>query len=132
MSALNGGELMGQYFYIVNLDKKEFLHPHHLGSGLKLWEICANNISRILPFLLRKSNEGGGGDIHKDYKFAGRWAGDKIVVIGDYDKSKLFDKADKEFKNISKAAREEFNDFIEMEELKCEPWDWLKKEEPKI
>ena len=108
---------MGQYFLIVNLDKKEYIHPHELGSGLKLWEICANNICRVLPFLLRKSNETGGGDIHKDYKNAGRWAGDRIVVIGDYDKSGLYDKAKEEFKEISNEIRDEFNDFIGSEEL---------------
>jgi len=31
---------MGQYYFIVNLDKKEYLHPHKLGDGLKLREIC--------------------------------------------------------------------------------------------
>ena len=109
---------MGQYFLVVNLDKKEFIHPHELGSGMKLWEICANNACRVLPFLLRKSNETGGGDIHKDYKSAGRWAEDRIVVIGDYDESGLYDKALKEFKDISNEVKDEFNDFIRFEAMK--------------
>jgi hypothetical protein len=29
---------MGQYYLIVNLDKKQFLHPHKCGDGLKLLE----------------------------------------------------------------------------------------------
>ena len=114
---------MGQYFLIVNLDKKEFIHPHKLGSGLKLWEICASNACRVLPFLLRKSNETGGGDIQKEYKNAGRWAGDRIVVVGDYDESGLYDKALKEFKDISHKIKDEFNDFIQVEHLQLkESW----------
>lgn len=104
---------MGQYFYIVNLDKKEYLHPHNLGHGLKLWEICMNPCLNVLGFLLRQSSEGGGGDINKDYKFAGHWAGNRIVVVGDYDESKLYDKANKQFKEISQEIRKEWNDFCE-------------------
>ena len=29
---------MGQYFKVLNLDKKEYLHPHCCGDGLKLME----------------------------------------------------------------------------------------------
>ena len=29
---------MGQYYLVVNLDKREFLHAHKLGDGLKLME----------------------------------------------------------------------------------------------
>lgn len=110
---------MGQYFYIANTTKKEYIHPHKMESGLKLWEICANNVSRVLPFLLRQSNEGGGGDIRKDYQGAGRWAGDNIVVIGDYDQSGLYYKIQDEYTEISSEIIDEFNDFIEIEELKC-------------
>lgn len=108
---------MGQYFVIVNLDKKECIHPHSMSCGAKLWEICANNICRVLPFLLRQSNEGGGGDIQKDYKHAGRWANDRIVVVGDYDESKLYEEAST-YRDIGKEIRAEFNDFIEVDECK--------------
>ena len=110
---------MGQYFKIVNLDKREYLDPHKLGMGLKLYEICANRGSGVLPFLLRKSDETGGGDIHKDYRYAGRWAGDRIVVIGDYDSSKLYDQLDS-YTDISNEVRREFEDFIE--EKLDPPW----------
>jgi hypothetical protein len=109
----DGGDEMGQYFVLVNLDKREFIHPHEFGTGAKLWEICRNNIAGVLPFLLRQSNEGGGGDIQKNYKNAGRWAGNRIVVVGDYDKSGLYDRAKEEFKEISKEVKKEFIDFIE-------------------
>mgnify|MGYP001571947260 CR=1 FL=1 len=109
---------MGQYFYIINLDIKEYINPHRLDCGLRLWEICANNIGNIIPFLLRQSSEGGGGDIQKDYTNAGRWAGDRIVVVGDYDDSKLYQEASEHYTEISKEIVEEWNDFIQIEKLK--------------
>lgn len=110
---------MGQYFIIVNLDKKEYINPHGLGGGLKLWELSANRMPMAsLALLLRKSSVGGGGDIHRDYKTAGIWAGDRIVVVGDYDESKLYDVARKKYKDISTQVRKDYNSFIGDKELK--------------
>jgi len=79
---------------------------------------------------LRKSNETGGGDIRDDYPTAGRWAGDRIVVVGDYDESGLYDLAKRFFKDglydlakrffkdISEEVKWDFNDFIGIEEMK--------------
>lgn len=111
---------MGQYFILLNLDKKEYIHPHRLGCGAKLWEIAVNKISAVFAFLLRQSSEGGGGDIQKDYKNAGRWAGDRIVVVGDYDESGLYQKAAKEYREISGDIIEELNDFIGCQDYKLE------------
>jgi len=115
---------MGQYFFIVNLDKKEYLHPHKMGSGLKLWEICADNLPRVLPLLLRQSSEGGGGDYHgEDFNVVGRWAGDRITVVGDYDESGLFEEAEESYKEISDLVRPTFDDFIDIKDYKLsESW----------
>ena len=112
---------MGQYFRLINYDKKEYIDPWDIWGLGKLWEWCANNQCRILPFLLRKSSEGGGGDIEKDYQTAGRWAKDRIALVGDYDQSKDFDRAEKEFSNISHQVRKDFNDFIDAKEMKLTP-----------
>lgn len=100
---MKGGKKMGQYFIIVNLDKKEYLHPHKFGEGLKLLEFCCciGGTMTALAILLRESNKTGGGDIHIEDKLIGSWAEDKIVIIGDYDKSKLYQKAQEEYKDIS-------------------------------
>ena len=75
---------MGQYYYVVNLDKKEFLYPHKLGDGLKLWEICAGGgTSMALVALLADGNGRGGGDFNA-HPLVGSWCGDRIVVAGDY------------------------------------------------
>jgi len=85
---------MGQYHYVVNLTKKEFLHPHKLGDGLKLWEQLnsTGGTMAALFLLLACSNGRGGGDIRPQDpelqaivdEMVGRWAGDEIAVVGDY------------------------------------------------
>jgi hypothetical protein len=76
---------MGQYHLIVNLDKREFIHPHILGSGLKLQEIIGtlSGPAQALVVLLAASNGRGSGDLAED-PIIGRWAGDRIAIVGDY------------------------------------------------
>ena len=74
---------MGQYHVLVNLDKKEYVMPHHVGDGLKLWEWSGDGMLRAMQVLLATSNGRGGGDL-PDNKVVGRWGGDRVAVIGDY------------------------------------------------
>jgi hypothetical protein len=65
----------------------EYLNPHRLGDGLKLWEQGASQGGTLnaLHALLAVSNGRGGGDYitgHED--FVGRWGGDRIAIVGDY------------------------------------------------
>ena len=101
---------MGQYFKIVNEDKQEVVNPWKVGGGAKFFEWLYNNHARVLIWLLRKSNETGGGDIDDPAKYdtLGRWAGDRVTLIGDYDESRLWQKADS-FTDISERVREEYN-----------------------
>ena len=96
--------------------------------GLKLYEIVASKGVGIIAYLLRKSDEGGGGDIEgeKECPNAGRWAGDRIVIIGDYDSSKLYNEVMHEseqprmneempympYKDISLIVRKEYEKFL--------------------
>lgn len=80
---------MGQYHILVNLTKKQFVHPHRIGNGLKLreqvgWEYST---STALVMLLAASNGRGGGDFHSSSPLVGSWAGDSIAFIGDYAES---------------------------------------------
>ena len=77
---------MGQYYLIVNLDKKQFLHPHKCGDGLKLMEFAcsASGTLTALAILLADGNNRGGGDLRSDHPVIGSWAGDRIVIAGDY------------------------------------------------
>lgn len=103
---------MGQYWLPVNLDKREFILPHALGAGLKLWEQLANHpgVGEALIILTAAMPEPrGGGDLDLDTNWhgpervdftgpapmpdeydviaartIGRWAGDRIALVGDY------------------------------------------------
>lgn len=105
---------MGQYFKLVNEDKKEVVNAWDLGGVAKFFEWLYNREIRILAWLLRRSNEGGGGDIDDEgqYKTLGRWAGDRISLVGDYDKSGLFDNEKTGYKDISKLLRKEYNQAL--------------------
>jgi hypothetical protein len=87
---------MGQYYKYVNLDKKEYLHPHRFGEGLKSGEwMYSGMMPRALAVLLIDGDGRGGGDL-RIIEYApdiiGRWAGDRIVISGDYsDHGKFID-----------------------------------------
>lgn len=69
---------MGQYFLIVNTTKREFLDPHQFGDGLKLGELNGGQVMHALVAMLSSGAEMDGGAVY------GRWAGDRIVIAGDY------------------------------------------------
>lgn len=102
---------MGQYYYIVNLDKRQFLHPHKFGDGLKLLEFSCSQGGTLaaLAILLADGNGRGGGDLHSDNKIIGSWAGDRIVVAGDYadEEPGHLDPDDKVLEAYRKKVREE-------------------------
>lgn len=80
---------MGQYHYLINLDKKQVIHPHQIGNGLKLKEQIGWNYSTataLVMLLATSSKDGGrgGGDFRARHPLVGCWAGDRVVFIGDY------------------------------------------------
>lgn len=65
---------MGQYWLAVNMDKHEFVDPHKLGCGLKLWEQLANHpgTGAALVILCAAMPEvRGGGDLDLDENWHG-------------------------------------------------------------
>ena len=85
-----------------------------------MFEWCVNPNAGVLPFLLRRSNEGGGGDVPdpESAQYAGRWAGRVVLLVGDYDESGLYKQAYESFRNISPDLAREYNAFIGCDELK--------------
>ena len=77
---------MGQYYKIVNIKKKQYITPHTFGDGAKLMEfsMSANGVLAGLAILLADGNGRGGGDLHSENDIVGSWAGDNIVIAGDY------------------------------------------------
>ena len=112
---------MGQYHSIYNKTKKEMLTAHAMDSGSKLLEWGRGNgyMAAGLAVLLCNSNGRGGGDLCIPYniknnqeslqailnEIQGRWAGDEIVVQGDYAEEKdpafISEQEQDEYKNIS-------------------------------
>ena len=76
---------MGQYHEVYNVDKKERINPHAIDNGLKLYEQVGRiaTTSTALFALLANSNGRGGGDF-PEHDLIGHWAGDRILVQGDY------------------------------------------------
>jgi len=76
---------MGQYHKVYNIDKREMLHGHRLDNGLKLMEQVGfeKSVATALFLLLANSNGRGSGDA-EPHDLIGRWAGDRIVIQGDY------------------------------------------------
>lgn len=106
---------MGQYWIPVNLDRREYISPHKLGAGLKLWERLASHPGTgaaliVLCAAEREVRGGGDLDLEKNWHgpertfpehnvtpgpmpddypaiaraVIGRWAGDRIALVGDY------------------------------------------------
>ena len=80
-------DIMGQYWLTVNLDKREYINPHELGSGLKLREQLGTHPgpgAALIILLAAMPEARGGGDFKANPDVVGRWAGDRIALVGDY------------------------------------------------
>jgi hypothetical protein len=126
---------MGQYYLIVNIDKKQFLNPNKCGDGLKLLEFACSVEGTLtaLAILLADGNNRGGGDLRSDNPIIGSWAGDRIVIAGDYaDEGKfttdptrnLYHVADEEYQDVSRQALRAMADdsYIRAEMKKRTTW----------
>jgi hypothetical protein len=99
---------MGQYYFVANLDKEEYMSPHKVDSGAKAREwLYDGNLTRLLGLLLIDGDARGGGDVFVE--MAGRWAKDRIVICGDY----ADDEPDSE-KNIYTMITEEGSSWVEI------------------
>ena len=104
---------MGQYYKIVNVKKKQYLNPHAFGDGAKLMEfsMSASGVLAGLAILLADGNNRGGGDLCSENEIVGSWAGDNIVVAGDYADNGKFLPVDKIDLNLYGVASEEGEDI---------------------
>ena len=103
---------MGQYYKIVNIKKKQYITPHTFGDGAKLMEfsMSASGVLAGLAILLADGNGRGGGDLNSDKPIVGSWAGDNIVITGDYaDDGKFVKEADRNLYNVAAAEGEDIS-----------------------
>ena len=107
---------MAEYMTLVNLDKKEIVRV----MPFKFWEQIMNAVAPIVLYWLvtlpTPSGERGfgWGDIDK-YKTLGRWAGDRIVVLGDRHPDYQKISKNPEYKDISIEVLEEVVDYLRRE-----------------
>jgi len=103
---------MGQYFILVNLDKREYIIP----DLMKLWEIMNANrfpLGNVILYLTATPNTDGTFlfNIEGELKYFGRWCGDRIVLMGDYGGDVdgwNFVNIRYEFKDITKEVKNEW------------------------
>ena len=107
---------MGQYYKVVNTTKRQVMTPHKFDSGSKLMEFSSDGmgIMQALAILLSDGNNRGGGDLRSDNPIIGSWAGDEIVVAGDYgDEGKFCDNPTQNLYTNSKDYKDVSFDVIE-------------------
>jgi len=103
---------MGQYYKIVNIKKKQYISPHTFGDGSKLMEfsMSASGVMAGLAILLADGNGRGGGDLHSTNDIVGSWAGDNIVIAGDYaDEGKFVKETDRNLYNVASNEGEDIS-----------------------
>ena len=116
---------MGQYYKIVNIDKQQYLDTYTFNEGAKLLEFGCSSEGTLtaLAILLADGNGRGGGDLHSEHPIIGTWAGDRIIVAGDYADEEKFLEIDDAVKfkmlqndnspNVYSYAMEYFEDISE-------------------
>lgn len=102
---------MGQYFLIINTDKKQFLDPYCFGEGVADLQMISGFHAQALALLATKMNE----IYETENGLMSSWSGDFVVIAGDYAppnkygvKTTTPEKADR---NLYKMARDEFEDI---------------------
>ena len=121
---------MGQYYKVVNTTKGQYLDPHTFGSGAKLMEFSSDGMSIMqgLAILLADGNNRGGGDLYSDNPLIGSWAGDSVIVTGDYADEGKFVPVKNRKENLYKYAHDNYEDISE-EVICCLCEDsWWKQE----
>lgn len=72
---------MGAYYEVLNLDKREYLHPRSFGEGAKLVEFGSCGRGTMLALGLLIALPGKVDLAPYDVKYSGRWAGDLVVIV---------------------------------------------------
>ena len=102
---------MGQYFLIVNTDKKQFLDAYRFGEGVADLQIVSGYHAQALALLSCKMD-----DVRDtEGSLLGSWSRDFVLAVGDYappDKYGIKTATEeKPERNLYKLAREEFEDI---------------------
>lgn len=83
---------MGEYFVLVNEDRREYVCPYCLGHLGKLQEWP---VGEVVPFLISIAHRGYSPE------FGGRWAGERIALVGDATQAVQYGHIHEAYRNIS-------------------------------
>lgn len=87
---------MGQYYKVVNLDRRAAINGHDFGDGIKLMEFGMSGEGTVTALA---------GQLVMDAQQTGPWAGHRVVIAGDYaDEGKFLPKELADFKLYSVAS----------------------------
>ena len=105
--------VMDQFFKAVNISKREFVCAWCLSEGARFFSWATSPHGAIFALLLRESDMDWEFNNYDDpFKIAGRWAGDRVVLIGNYDSKRLWYEA-KNYLNISWDVADVWNRFVD-------------------
>ena len=122
---------MGQYHLLVNVDKREYLDTSSIALGSKQWEHTGDyryplvgSLADAMYILTMTSPGRGGGDLPTT-DISGRWAGDRVMIVGDYTEdedlpanfmaSQLYSLAHDAYTEIGDLVREAFTTIYGIE-----------------
>jgi hypothetical protein len=74
--------------------------------------------AKRLPQLIINPAENCARPLHPVPQYAGRWAGDEVYLVGDYDESNLYETAQSEYHNIAEGLAKEYNEFIRLDDCR--------------
>lgn len=102
---------MGQYFLIVNTNKKQYLSGNSFGEGVADLQIVSGYHAQALALLMCKMD-----DVRNtEGTLLGIWSGDAVIAAGEYaepDKYSIKTSTEKEpERNLYKMAKAEFEDI---------------------
>jgi hypothetical protein len=87
------------------------------GPTTELLDVTEQSPEQIMETIARGVlKEGAPCGIPRD-SVVGRWAGDEVHLVGDYDSSKLYQES-RGFRNISEELVEVWNSFIDMDDMR--------------
>lgn len=117
---LNGGAKLwewavnrqGAVFTLLLRQSSETGGGDYGGPEPQIVELTEENAARKLNDLIAKGVAREGMEMPiPSSSIVGRWANDRVVLVGDYDESGIYQQA-KEFTNISEQLVEEWNRFV--------------------
>lgn len=89
------------------------------GSTTQCLDLATHTPEEIAETIARSVLREGAPSGIPDDSIVGRWAGDEVYLVGDYDDSGLYEKA-RSYRNISQQVVETWNEFVELESMQLE------------